>query len=126
MDYATGIVIDGSNNVYVTGYSIVSWDGPNGEQPKHDLSGQSDDIFVLKLNGNGGYQWHTFYGSGATVDNSTDWAFGIAIDGSGNAYVTGMSDVSWNGPSGQPPLNPVRHPRQSRGLENREPLKADW
>ena len=45
-----------------------------------------DDIFVLKLNSSGTYQWHTFYGS-----SSDDYGYGIVTDGSGNVYVTGYS-----------------------------------
>ena len=40
---------------------------------------------VLKLTGDGVYQWHTFYGSA-----STDFGYGIAVTGDA-VYVTGMS-----------------------------------
>ena len=62
-DSGYGIAIDGSGNVYVTGYSYATWNGPAGQNPLHAHSG-GNDIFVLKLDSSGAYQWHTFYGSG--------------------------------------------------------------
>ena len=62
-DYGYGIAVDGSGNVYVTGYSDATWNGPAGQNPLHAYSGRRCDIFVLKLNSSGAYQWHTFYGS---------------------------------------------------------------
>ena len=83
-DGGYGIAVDGSGNVYVTGDSDATWNGPAGQNPLHAYSG-SYDIFVLKLDSSGAYQWHTFYGS-----SSWDYGFGIAVDGSGNVYVTGV------------------------------------
>ena len=101
--YGYGIAQDGRGNVYVTGWSARTWNGPAGQSPLHAHSSASGtwDIFVLKLNANGTYQWHTFYGS----NGSTDVGDGIAVDGSGNVYVTGDSGETWNGPAGQNPLN---------------------
>ena len=93
------IATDGSGNVYVTGLSDATWNGPVGESPLHAHSGSSD-IFVLKLDSSGSYQWHTFYGS-----SGSDYGFGIATDGSGNVYVTGMSNATWNSTGGWPPLH---------------------
>jgi hypothetical protein len=100
-DYGYGIAVDGSGNVYVTGYSGVAWDGPGPTSPLNPYSG-SFDIVVLKLNSSGAYQWHTFYGSAGGADEG----FGIAVDGSGNVYVTGFSSATWDGPGPTPPLNP--------------------
>src|SRR4030042_1487257 len=62
-DYGRSIALDGSGNVYVTGYSDATWNGPAGQSPLHAHSGpnSNDDIFVLKLDSSGDYQWHTFY-----------------------------------------------------------------
>ena len=96
-DYGSGIAMDGSGNVYVSGFSGSTWKGPNNEDPKNAHSGDSD-IVVLKLNSNGAYQWHTFYGSG-----NDDFGNGIAVDGSGDVYVTGWSWATWDGDGGADP-----------------------
>ena len=93
-----GIAVDGSGNVYVTGVSTATWNGPAGQTPLHAFSGASD-IFVLKLDSSGAYQWHTFY-----VAYTSDYGNSIAVDSSGNVYVTGDSDT-WSGPAGQNPLH---------------------
>ena len=65
-DIAYGIAVDGSGNVYVTGYSDDTWNGPSGQSPLNAYNGGGSgiNIFVLKLNSSGAYQWHTFYGAG--------------------------------------------------------------
>ncbi len=106
-DYGNSLVTDGNGNLYITGSSSDSWNGPSGQSPLHPLSIPSNygpvpfDIFVLKLDSNGVYQWHTFYGTG-----DKDFGNSLVIDGSGNLYITGSSDASWDGPSGQSPLHP--------------------
>jgi hypothetical protein len=105
-DSGNALAIDGSGNVYVTGCSFYAWNGPNGESPLHHFTtpGYGDNtanVFVLKLDPSGAYQWHTFYGSG-----KGDCGHSLAIDGSGNIHVTGYSDARWNGPSGESPLHP--------------------
>jgi predicted house-cleaning NTP pyrophosphatase (Maf/HAM1 superfamily) len=73
-DNATAIAIDGSGNVYVTG---SSWDNATLE-----------DYATIKYFPNGDTAWVRRYnGSG---DNS-DGASAVAVDGSGNVYVTGGS-----------------------------------
>jgi hypothetical protein len=57
----------------------------------------------VKLNTNGAYQWHTFYGSSDFAN--IDEGHGIAVDTSGNIYVTGYSDATWDGPGGIAPLH---------------------
>ncbi len=74
-DAPTAIAIDGSGNVYVTGYS----DGP----------GTGDDYATVKYNSTGQEQWVARYNGPA---NGEDVPAAIAIDTSGNVYVTGYSD----------------------------------
>jgi len=103
--YDTGSRIAvGGGNVYVTGLSSATWNGPTGRSPLNPFSNGSINIFVLKLNSSGTYQWHTFYG--ASGNENGYGLLGIALDGSGNVYVTGFSQATWNGPIGQSPLNP--------------------
>jgi hypothetical protein len=85
------VATDSSGSVYVAGYAAAAWNGPSGQSPKHAFTG-SRDIFVVKLDSEGTYQWHTFYGSA-----NNDEATGIALDESGNVYVTGYSAATWTG-----------------------------
>jgi hypothetical protein len=94
-----GIALDSNDDIYVTGSSKVSWDGPEGQVPLHAHSG-SDDLTVIKLDTSGAYQWHTFYGSPAI-----DCASAIAVDASDGIYITGWSTNSWTGPLGQAALH---------------------
>jgi len=76
-DYTESIAVDGSSNVYVTGSSTGS--------------GTLSDYATIKYNSSGVQQWVAIYsGSG----NSDDYAKSIAVDGSGNVYVTGYSKGS--------------------------------
>ncbi|MBU1748757.1 MAG: SBBP repeat-containing protein, partial [Chloroflexi bacterium] len=100
IDRGAAIAVDGSGDVYVAGTSYnTAWTGPGGESPLHAYTGGSD-IAVLKLSSAGVYQWHTFYGGG-----SNDYGYGIAVDSSGNVYVTGRSGGGWTGDGGAPPLH---------------------
>jgi hypothetical protein len=83
-DYANGIAVDASG-VYVAG-STFSSDFPLAS-PRQSSLGGSFDAFVLKLNPTGSALIYATYlgGSGG------DYGMGIAVDGSGNAYVTGYT-----------------------------------
>jgi len=85
--YSWAIAVDGSGNVYVAGQSDTTWG-----TPVNPFSGGYEDAFVAKFDNNGVLQWHTFMGS----YNSS--GYGIAVDGSGNVYVIGVSDDSWGTP----------------------------
>ena len=102
-DCGYGIAVDGGNNVYITGSSRATWQGPDNQPPIHAHSTGSGnyDIVVVKLNSAGAYQWHTFYGS-----DDMDAGYDIAVDGDANVYITGYSDATWQGDSSAPPLNP--------------------
>jgi hypothetical protein len=89
-DYGYGIVLDFSGNIYVTGSSESTWGSP-----LNTFAG-FEDAFVAKLNPSGVRQWNTFLGG-----NNEDSGIGIAVDGSGNIFVTGRSGSTWGNP-----LNP--------------------
>src|SRR5690349_641325 len=38
--------------------------------------------------------WNTFLGE----NNGTDYGLGIVVDGSGNSYITGISNAAWGAP----------------------------
>ena len=87
-DYGNGIAVDGNGNVYVTGDSRANWG-----TPKNAYAGGNYDAFAAKLNSSGELQWNTFMGS-----NGTDYGKSIAVDGSGNVYVTGLARYTWGSP----------------------------
>ncbi len=96
-----GVAADDTGNLYVTGSSPKSWTGPAGKPPLHAHPGGASAIVVLKLDANGTYLWHTFYGSGHANYNNG----GSAV--AGDVWVTGHSaGGSWAGPAGQAPLGP--------------------
>jgi len=79
-DWGWGIVVDGSGNAYVTGY--FNRTATFGSQSL-TVSGNSD-IFVTKLDPNGNWLWAVSAGGGRS-----DMGYDIAVDSSGNAWVTG-------------------------------------
>lgn len=99
----SSLTVDDEDNIYVAGAS-TDWRGPQGQEPLHPHSDpetpEVSNIFVLKFNPNGEYQWHTFLGSAPYT-----FAWSIKMDGAGNPSVFGCCGGSWSGPDGQPPLN---------------------
>jgi hypothetical protein len=83
-DYGSAIAVDGSGNAYVTGYT---------SSPDYDVTpaafqttnGGGADVFVTKLNATGTALVYSTYIGGS----GDDYGSAIAVDGSGNAYVTG-------------------------------------
>ena len=80
LDFGNAIAVDPSGNVYVTGASFGSGTGFDYATVKYDSSGQQQ--WVARYNGPG---------------NADDEAYGIAVDASGNVYVTGYSAGSGTG-----------------------------
>jgi hypothetical protein len=87
-DEAHAIAVDGSDNVFVTGVSNISWG-----TPLRSFTSSDCDAFVARLNSSGTFVWNTFLGGG---DN--DEGHGIATDSSGNVFVTGFSYAAWGTP----------------------------
>ena len=77
-DVATAIALDSSGNAYVTGYSY------------HTFSGPYVDYLTIKYQSATGTQlWEARYNG---LADSYDYAYAIAVDSSGNSYVTGSSE----------------------------------
>jgi len=83
-DRAPSIALDGSGNVYTTGFFVDTADFDPGAGTFNMISAGINDIFVSKLDALGNFVWAKQMG-GAAID----LCFSIAIDGSGNVYTTG-------------------------------------
>jgi large repetitive protein len=83
-DIGHGIAVDGSGNAYITGYT-ASTDFPITTGAYQTLNRGSDDVFVTKLNAGGTDLVYSTYLGGT----DSDIGYNIAVDGSGNAYITG-------------------------------------
>jgi uncharacterized delta-60 repeat protein len=70
-DVGTGVAVDSSKNIYVTGYTFSYGTG-------------SDDVSLLKFNSTGSLLWQRTWGG-----IGSDAGLGIAVDSSGNALVAG-------------------------------------
>jgi len=78
-DYVFAIAIDGSQNLFVTGSSYSS--------------AANNDYFTVSYDSAGTERWaRVRNGAG----NSTDQAYDVAVDGNGNAFVTGYSSNGSN------------------------------
>ena len=101
------IAVDSAGNAYVTGltYSTEAT-FPVTVGPVLTFGGGTGDAFVAKVNAAGTALEYCGYIGGSGFD----WGFGIAVDGAGNAYVTGQTssseatfpvtvgpDLTWNG-----------------------------
>ncbi|MEG1148502.1 MAG: SBBP repeat-containing protein [Niameybacter sp.] len=88
-DRANGIAIDSLGNAYVAGYT-ASYDFPITPGAVGGVYNGSTDVFITKLNADGtGLIYSTYLGG-----SNGDWGIDIAVDGTGNAYVTGWTKSS--------------------------------
>ncbi len=86
-DYGNGIAVDSSSNAYITGITDsgeASFPVTGGPDLTHNGLG---DTFVVKVNSTGSALVYAGYIGGSI----NDWGYGIAVDGGGNAYVTGYT-----------------------------------
>ncbi len=87
VDFGFGIAVDSSGNAYVTGgTNSTDFPGASSSPIQSALSG-SLDAFVAKLNAAGSALLYSTYLGGIGLDRGS----GIAVDSSGNAYVTGLT-----------------------------------
>ena len=107
-DEARGIAVDSVGNAYVTG-TTTSADFPtvNAIQPTNHgggcNKGSNCDAFVTKINAAGSTLVYSTYLGGSGGDS----AFGIAVDETGNAYMTGVT-YSTDFPTANP-IQPAFH-----------------
>jgi hypothetical protein len=90
-DYGKDIVIDVSNNIYITGASRYNWGTPIVSKDNNDTH---SDAFLAKVSStDGGITWNTFMGSTASDDGRA-----VHTDGGSNIYVVGWSYSTWGSP----------------------------
>jgi hypothetical protein len=85
IDFGTGITLDGSGNVYVTG-ETQSINFPLANPLQSNLRG-THDAFLAKLSPGGSSLTYSTYLGGTAIDQGR----GIAVDSMGNAYMTGIT-----------------------------------
>jgi hypothetical protein len=98
-DGATCMALDPAGNVYIAGYTY-STDFPTVTPIQGSRMGPSD-VFVAKISASGSALSYSTYlgGTGSGLEHANS----IAVDGSGSAYVTGLTS-STNFPT----LNPIQ------------------
>ncbi|HUI42810.1 MAG TPA: SBBP repeat-containing protein [Terriglobia bacterium] len=87
LDRGFGLAVDASGNAYITGDSS-SADFPVTAGSFQSLNAGNDDAFVAKLDAAGSaLAYSTFLGG-----SGADQGYAIAVDGGGNAVVTGLTE----------------------------------
>ena len=101
-DEGRAIAVDASGNAYVTGWTLAA-DFPVTPGAFQPVRGSDWDAFVTKVAPDGGALSYSSYLGG----DGTDTGYGIAVDSSGRAYVTGGTS-SANFPVTPGAFQPVR------------------
>ena len=85
-DEGNGVAVDGSGHIWVTG-TTISFDFPASPGAFQGANAGGMDAFVSKLNGTGAELLVSTYLGGPADDEG----LAVALDPSGNAYVTGIA-----------------------------------
>jgi len=93
-DNASAVAVDAAGNAYVTGITASATNFPTTAGAFQTTLGGGSDAFVTKLNPTGTALIYSTFLGGSDFDTGV----GIAVDASGNAYVTG-STASTNFPT---------------------------
>jgi hypothetical protein len=80
-DYSNSVAVDASGNAYISGET-------GGAGP----SAGSVDAFLIKYDGSGNLLWSRQIGT-----SSNEWSESVAVDASGNAYISGTTEGSLGG-----------------------------
>ena len=94
-DYCYDIDLDSSGNIYLTGDTSSSDFPGTATSAIQSTKSSGSDVFVAKIDTNGsGVDWATYLGS-----TRNDRGRAIAVDNSGNAYITGYIENTMTVPS---------------------------
>jgi hypothetical protein len=92
-DVGYSCAIDGSGNVYLTGFTnSINGIASGGHQ---NVLGGINDGFLVKFNSNGVRQWGTYYGSNQYEDGQS-----CSVDKNGNVYLAGYTSSTTSIASG--------------------------
>lgn len=86
-DIANAINVDGSGNIYTTGYFSGTADFDPGAGTASLVSNGGGDVFISKLNNAGAYVWAKSFGGTVTVQ--PDQGYAITTDEQGNVFIAG-------------------------------------
>lgn len=84
-DVPTGVVVDNSGNVFVTGWTLGGLDGNTNNTG-------AADIFIVKYDAHGMKQWSRQFGT-----DERDVPNGIKVDSSGHIYLVGRTQGTFAG-----------------------------
>jgi len=84
-DFGYSIAVDAAGNVYTTGWFPGTADFDPGAGTANLISAAANNIFISKLNAAGNFVWAKSMG-GTEVGQG----FSMAVDGTGNVYITGV------------------------------------
>jgi photosystem II stability/assembly factor-like uncharacterized protein len=85
-EFASSVALDSANNVYLSGFALAGF--PTTAGAFQTTSKGFNDYFVTKVNASGNSLAYSTYLGGTEVENASG---GLAVDASGNAYVTGST-----------------------------------
>ena len=116
------VAVDGSGNIYVAGRAgfginvrTIDFGCPNS-----DYQGAGLNSFVVKLNGQGQCQWVRY-----VSDDHDDMSTGVAVDSSGNVYMTGLFQSNANFAGQDPLFGSTTFRRTAIGTLNGGPSESD-
>jgi uncharacterized protein (TIGR03437 family) len=110
-----GIAVDEAGNAYVTGWTSSTDFPVTANAVKPTLEGLVDG-FAAKLNATGTALVYSTYLGG----NERDYAFGVAVDGAGSAYIAGMTE------SNNLPANGFQTERRGHLIYDSTNQATDW